>query len=187
MTGAEAPAPTEVPARLIPTAASAAHPRTHLGRFEGVSPEGIPGPSSGPPESWATTPAVRNVMRANKSRDTKPELAVRRDLHARGLRYRVSRRPLPGARHTADVVFGPARVAVFIDGCFWHGCPEHHHFPRSNPDYWRAKLERNQLRDRKVDSLLEEHGWLALRFWEHESPHAVADAIESVVRSRRTS
>src|SRR5690606_26089746 len=78
------------------------------------------------PESWATSPASRAVMRANKGRDTRPEMAVRSELHAMGLRYRVGVRPLEGLRRTADVVFSRERVAVFVDGCYWHGCPDHH-------------------------------------------------------------
>jgi DNA mismatch endonuclease (patch repair protein) len=124
-------------------------------------------------------------MQANRSRDTGPELALRRLLHAAGLRYRVAARPLKGVRRTADIVFGPARVAVFVDGCFWHRCPQHATDPQSNSDYWKPKLERNVERDRETDAILAEAGWLSLRVWEHESPEKAARRIAHVVLSRR--
>lgn len=120
-------------------------------------------------------------MQANRSRDTKPELLVRRLLHAAGLRYRVAAQPLTEHRFTADLVFRRARVAVFIDGCFWHGCPAHHRLPTTNGSYWKGKVEINQARDRRVEALLSESGWTVLRFWEHEDPDAVAHQIQSTV------
>jgi DNA mismatch endonuclease (patch repair protein) len=133
-----------------------------------------------------TSAAVRASMRSNRSRDTGPEMAVRRAVHAQGLRYRVSARPLPNVRMTADLVFVGPRVAVFIDGCFWHGGPEHHRLPQGNRDYWAAKVARNQERDRRADDALAEHGWLALRFWEHQPAAEVADAVAAAVRQRRS-
>ncbi len=124
-------------------------------------------------------------MLANKSRDTRPELLVRSLVHRRGLRYRISARPLPGLRRTADLVFRPARVAVFIDGCYWHGCPQHYKEPKTNSDYWREKIDRNRKRDQETDSLLAAEGWTVLRFWEHDDPETVAAAIEMSVRLRR--
>lgn len=124
-------------------------------------------------------------MQGNRSRDTKPELALRSILHARGLRYRVNFKPLAGHRHTADVVFTRARVAVFVDGCWWHQCPEHYAQPKSNTDYWLPKIERNVARDEKVDRLLAEAGWTVVRAWEHEDPVKVADQVERLVRERR--
>lgn len=139
-----------------------------------------------PPEgSWASSAAVRRNMQANKSRDTGPEKAVRRLLHAAGLRYRVSRQPLTGLRRTADIVFGPARVAVFIDGCYWHGCPDHYAPPKTNSGYWSPKIEGNRLRDRDTDSRLADAGWLVLRFWEHEDPAVCAGKIAKAVSTRR--
>ena len=127
-------------------------------------------------------------MRANRGRDTGPEMRVRRLLHGLGLRYRVDLAPLPGSRRRrADVVFTRARVAVFIDGCFWHGCPEHCRPPRTNADFWRSKLLRNQERDAETDALLVAEGWVVLRFWEHEDPAVVAGRIVDVVRERRPS
>src|SRR2546423_997898 len=94
--------------------------------------------------SWASSPAARKVMLGNRCRDTKPELAVRRLLHAAGLRYRVAVRPEPSLRRTADIVFTKQRIAVFIDGCFWHGCARHRPTPaKANSEYWRSKLTRN--------------------------------------------
>jgi len=120
-------------------------------------------------------------MVANRSKNTAPELAVRSILHARGLRYRIHIRPLPELRRSADIVFTRRKVAVFIDGCFWHGCPKHFVMPRANIDYWAPKFERNQRRDREVDERLRAAGWTVLRFWEHQTPTAVASAIERVI------
>ncbi|MGA4539043.1 very short patch repair endonuclease [Uniformispora flossi] len=130
--------------------------------------------SAAPPEwtapdgSWASSAANRRSMRGNRSRDTSPELALRKLVHAAGLRYRVAAKPLPGMRRTADLVFRPVRVAVFIDGCYWHGCPEHYVPPKTNPDYWRNKIARNIERDHDTDAKLVENGWTVLRFWEHQ-------------------
>src|SRR5436190_18704707 len=93
-------------------------------------------------ESFASSPEVRARMQALPSWDTKPELALRRALHALGLRYRVHRRPIPELRRQADLVFGPARVAVFIDSCFWHRCPTHYRPPKTNASWWEAKTRR---------------------------------------------
>lgn len=122
-------------------------------------------------------------MQGNRSKDTKPELALRSLLHARGLRYRVNHRIL-GTRHTADVVFTRGKVAVFVDGCWWLGCPEDYVRANSNTEYWHPKIERNVARDAKVDALLADAGWTVVRAWEHEDPGAVADRVEAVVRSR---
>lgn len=131
--------------------------------------------------SWASTEGSRNSMRSNRRRDTSPELAVRRRLHAAGLRYRVDFAPL-GGRRRADIVFTRQHVAEFIDGCYWHGCPDHATFPKRNSDYWLPKLARNVERDRETDQSLREAGWTVLRFWEHESPDDVARRIAVAVR-----
>lgn len=136
-----------------------------------------------PAESWASSPSVRKVMQANRGRDTSVEWAVRRIAHARGLRYRVDARPERDIRRTADMVFAGPRVAVFVDGCFWHGCAAHYRSPTMNVDYWTGKVMHNQARDQETNRLLEERGWTVLRFWEHEPPTEVADAIERVVRA----
>jgi DNA mismatch endonuclease (patch repair protein) len=127
-------------------------------------------------------PGVRRSMQSNRSSDTKPELALRSILHAKGLRYRVNHRPLPEVRHTADVVFTRARVAVFVDGCWWHRCPQHYTEPKSNTGYWVPKIERNVARDAKVDGLLAAAGWTVIRAWEHDDPAEVADRVEHAVR-----
>lgn len=126
---------------------------------------------------------ARRTMLANRRKDTSPELAVRRRLHAAGMRYRVDF-PADGTdrRRRADIVFTRARVAVFIDGCFWHGCPEHFIAPKRNADYWGPKIERNMERDRTSTARLREAGWQVLRFWEHENPEDVAARIVEAVR-----
>lgn len=124
-------------------------------------------------------------MQAIRSRDTKPERLIRRLVHANGLRYRVATRPLPDLRRTADLVFRPAKVAVFIDGCYWHGCPEHYVSPRTNPGYWSDKVARNMARDRDTDRRLQEAGWLVMRFWEHQDSDTCALTIVKTVHDRR--
>ncbi|MDN4476932.1 very short patch repair endonuclease [Demequina sp. SYSU T00192] len=124
-------------------------------------------------------------MKGNKKRDTKPELAVRRLVHASGLRYRVAATPIKGVRRTADLLFRPTKVAVFVDGCFWHSCPVHGTSPQANSEYWLPKLERNRERDIETTGTLEDAGWLVLRFWEHEDPAEVAATIITTVRERR--
>lgn len=105
---------------------------------------------------------------------TGPELALRRELHRRGMRFTVNRRDLPG---TPDVVFSRVRLAVFVDGCFWHGCPEHGVLPKNNRDWWRAKLDGNRARDVAKDRQLEEQGWCALHLWEHVPVGEMADLV----------
>ena len=137
-----------------------------------------------PEPSWATSDATRRSMQGNRGRDTGPELAVRSAVHSRGLRYRVNTRPLPELRRTADLVFSRPRVAVFVDGCWWHGCEEHYSAPRANSDYWNRKVESNRRRDADTNSRLQEAGWIVLRFWEHDDPEQVATQVEEVVRPR---
>lgn len=132
--------------------------------------------------SWATSPATRRAMQANRRRDTAPEMAIRRLVHASGLRYRVDARPLPTARYTADMIFTRVRVAVFIDGCWWHGCAEHYRSPASNITYWAGKVTRNRERDRLANEALIAAGWTVVRIWEHEAPEPAARRIEAAVR-----
>ncbi len=138
-----------------------------------------------PAGTWASSAARRRNMQAIRSRDTVPELALRSLVHAAGLRYRVAAKPLPGMRRTADLLFRPTRVAVFVDGCFWHGCPEHFVPPKTNPEYWREKIGRNVQRDRDTDTRLAEAGWLVLRFWEHQPVPQCAAEVVAAVRDRR--
>jgi DNA mismatch endonuclease (patch repair protein) len=137
----------------------------------------------GPGDSWASSPAVRAVMQGNKGRDTRPELAVRSAAHALGLRYRVGVSPLPGMRRTADLVFPRAKVAVFVDGCFWHGCPEHHRPASRNAEFWMTKIEGNRVRDADTDARLKLAGWQVIRIWEHEPPAEAAGKISAAVRT----
>lgn len=134
----------------------------------------------------ASSDEVRRRMSLTPRRDTGPELAVRRALHRLGLRYRVDA-PVPGVgvRRRADLIFGPARVAVFIDGCFWHACPDHLRPASVNGQWWAEKLANTAARDRDTDERIRCAGWLALRFWEHEDPELVAGRIATEVRRRR--
>lgn len=137
-------------------------------------------------ESWASSPGVRQRMQRQQTRDTSAELAVRRILHRMGLRYRVDAAPLRYLRRRADLVFGPSKVAVFIDGCFWHGCPDHgSRATTANPGYWNDKISRNRARDADTDAVLAAAGWSVVRAWEHEDPAAVADTIFAEVSARR--
>lgn len=126
-------------------------------------------------------------MQGNKRRDTRPELLLRQEIHARGLRFRVEHgirvddmRPIQ-----ADVVFTRWRVVVFVDGCFWHGCPEHGTRPRSNAHYWSSKIASNQARDRRQTAALEHAGWRVVRVWEHEAVAEAADRVVAALALRR--
>lgn len=131
------------------------------------------------------SPAVSARMSRQVSKDTAAELAVRRLLHAAGLRYRVEF-PVPGmARRRIDVAFTSVKVAVLIDGCFWHGCPQHATQPKSNAEWWRQKLDRNMARDTETTEHLVAAGWEVLRFWEHESAEDVALRVAAAVTRRR--
>lgn len=126
-------------------------------------------------------------MRANRRRDTAPELALRRAVHALGLRYLVDRAPLAAQRRRrADLVFTRVRVAVFLDGCFWHGCPQHHTVAKTNAAFWADKVTENRRRDDEFDAVLADSGWLSIRIWEHEDPAAAAHRIREAVTSRLT-
>lgn len=113
---------------------------------------------------------------------TKPEMLIRRELHRRGLRFRVNHPSLPGR---PDIAFPAARVAVFVDGCFWHACPDHGVFPKNNREWWREKLDRNVARDREKDRKLSELGWTVVHVWEHENPVAASNLIEQLWKTRR--
>ena len=123
-------------------------------------------------------------MQSNRGRDTSPELAVRRILHSRGLRYRVNYRPESELRRTGDIVFTKRKIAVFIDGCFWHGCPEHYQRPASNQEYWDAKVAANRERDASTTELLANRGWTVLRCWEHCSSADIATKIVTLIGQR---
>lgn len=129
----------------------------------------------------ASSDAVRRRLQRQARRDTAPEVRLRRALFALGLRYRTHFRVLPTSRRTADIAFTRARVAVDVRGCFWHGCPEHGHFPRSNSDWWRAKLERNRARDVGTEMELRALGWRVLVVWEHEPVWEAAVRVQAIV------
>lgn len=139
------------------------------------------------PDQFASTPVVRRRMQAIRSTDTQPELRLRRSLHACGLRYRIHVRPLSGLNRKADIVFTRARVAVFCDGCFWHGCPEHGRRRHEvNSWYWPEKIARNIDRDQDTNKKLTEAGWTVIRVWEHEDVESATERIVTVVRDQGT-
>ena len=123
-------------------------------------------------------------MQGNRRRDTRPEMQVRRAVHALGLRYRVDARPLANLNRRADLVFIRAKVAVFVDGCYWHGCPAHGTTAKTNSAYWGPKIQRNRERDAETNRLLRAAGWVVLRVWEHEDTDDVAALIMETVRAR---
>nr|WP_255362008.1 very short patch repair endonuclease [Mycobacterium sp. 1081908.1] len=127
---------------------------------------------------------MRSVMRANPRRDTRPERHLRSLLHAMGLRYRVDAAPLARIRRRADLLFPRARIAVFVDGCFWHGCPQHYRPARTNAEFWDAKLVENRTRDRETDQMLSDGGWRVIRVWEHEDMAEAAAHIRRELRAR---
>lgn len=125
-------------------------------------------------------------MRSTRKRDTAAEVAVRRLLHRQGLRYRIDREVVAGTRRRADILFVTAKVAVFVDGCFWHSCPKHRTRPKANAAWWAAKLAQNRRRDAETNRRLLKAGWRVERIWEHETPSAAADRIVKIVRYRQS-
>lgn len=130
-----------------------------------------------------TDDGTRLRMSRQRSRDTDPERVLRSRLHRMGLRFRVHRRPVAGVRREADLVFAGPRVAVFVDGCFWHRCPDHGTSPKNNGPWWEAKLAANAARDADTDRRLAEAGWQVVRVWEHEAVEAAAARVAEVVRA----
>ena len=130
-----------------------------------------------------TSPAVTAAMRGNRRADTKPELALRSALHALGFRFRKDYQlhTSAGSKVKADVVFTRDLVAVFVDGCFWHGCPKHGNTPKANTSYWGPKLERNRQRDQRVTQELRADGWSVIRIWEHED---LGEALKRVAEAK---
>jgi len=133
----------------------------------------------------ATTPRTRARMRAQRQRDTRPELAIRKELHRRGYRYRLAKPAIRGLRSQPDFIFPREKIAVFVNGCFWHVCPEHATWPTNNAAWWRAKLEGNVARDRRIDATLRDHGWVPLRLWEHETVDAACGTVIAALEARR--
>jgi DNA mismatch endonuclease (patch repair protein) len=120
-----------------------------------------------------------------RQKGTDAEIALRRELYRRGMRYRVDYEVLKKPRRVADVAFPGLMIAIFVDGCFWHGCPVHATWPKQNAEFWRQKIETNRLRDADTNSRLLDVGWTVLRFWEHQSPTQAADAIAQTVAMAR--
>lgn len=129
--------------------------------------------------------ALSRKMSSLARRDTAPEIALRRALFGRGLRYRVQLAMPGNRRRRIDIAFTRAKIAVFVDGCFWHGCPEHGTRPMTNREWWDWKIQRNRDRDTDTNHLLVEQGWRVIRVWEHEDPREAAAAIAFAVRDRR--
>lgn len=129
----------------------------------------------------ASSEAVARRMSRQMSKDTLPEVLVRRALHRRGRRFRIHYRPEVSLRRTPDIVFTRAHVVVFVDGCFWHACPEHGTSPKSNGAWWAAKLVGNEARDRDTDERYRALGWTVVRVWEHMNPEDAADLIEKML------
>jgi DNA mismatch endonuclease (patch repair protein) len=119
-----------------------------------------------------------------KRRDTEPEVAIRSRLHGLGYRFRVDAPILPDLRRRGDIVLRTLRAVVFVDGCFWHRCPEHATFPKANADWWRAKLAANVKRDRDTDARLRSLGWLSIRVWEHEDASSAERRISRMLAAR---
>jgi DNA mismatch endonuclease (patch repair protein) len=136
------------------------------------------------PPKASSDDALRR-MKSTRQRDTAAELAIRRELHRAGLRFRVDRSVLPGIRRRADIVFPSTKVVVFVDGCFWHCCPVHRTFPRANASWWAAKLDANRRRDADTNRQLKKAGWLVARIWEHEAPEHAAARVVKLVDARR--
>ena len=130
------------------------------------------------PLSAAVSAQMQRMPRAS----TGPEILIRRELHRRGLRFRINYARLPGR---PDIAFTNARLAVFVDGCFWHACPDHGVLPKNNREWWRSKLRGNVARDHEKDSQLDSMGWVAVHVWEHEDPIEAANTIEHLWRSQR--
>jgi DNA mismatch endonuclease (patch repair protein) len=143
-------------------------------------------PGSPPPEPHRVRPGamLSSRMSTLARRDTAPEVALRRELHRRGLRYRVHAKVPGNNRRTIDIAFSRVKLAVYVDGCFWHGCAEHGTQPRTNNQWWKWKIDRNRTRDADTNRALTEVGWAVVRVWEHEDVKIAADRVEAIWRDR---
>jgi DNA mismatch endonuclease (patch repair protein) len=163
-------------------AVSALNDPRHDPRSKTAQPRSSPDPSTLQRPS-ASSDHIRRRMEQQRRRDTGPELALRKAVWRLGLRYRVDISPIPGRRR-ADLVFTRAKVAVYVDGCFWHMCPAHSSIPKANRDWWIAKLNANFARDRAADACLREAGWTVVRIWEHEDAEFARLRIAESVSGR---
>lgn len=132
-----------------------------------------------------SSPETSRRMAKVRQRDTAAEITLRRELYRNGLRYRVNYEILKKPRRVADVAFPGLKIALFVDGCFWHGCPEHATWPKQNAEFWSQKIRANRLRDADTNSRLLDIGWTVLRFWEHESPIKVTETVVQTVAEAR--
>lgn len=136
------------------------------------------------PPPAAGSPLIRAKMQAQRARNTKPEIQLRRELHARGVRFRLDGK-LPGLRRrSADIVWSGRRLAVFVDGCFWHGCPDHFVLPKTHSDWWHQKIQRNKARDLETTLALTSAGWTVIRIWEHLRTDLAADVVQAVIQDQ---
>ena len=132
-----------------------------------------------------TSPETSRRMAKVRQKGTAAEVALRRELFRRGLRYRVAFTVLSRPRRVADIAFPRLKIAIFVDGCFWHGCPEHGTWPKSNASFWRQKIEANRSRDADTEHHLHGIGWKVIRVWEHEDPNEAAARIAELVNTRK--
>lgn len=138
------------------------------------------------PRVQPSSPEVSRRMAKVRQKGTGAEIALRRELYQRGLRYRVDFEVMKKPRRVADIVFPRLMIAIFVDGCFWHGCPEHATWPKQNAEFWRKKIETNRARDTDTNERLRNIGWTVLRFWEHELPPGAADIVVQAVAMGRS-
>lgn len=124
-------------------------------------------------------------MKAAKPRDTAPEKALRSALHRKGLRFRIDEKPIGSLNRKADIVFRSAKVAIFVDGCFWHGCPVHGTLAKANAEFWSQKIRQNRERDTDTTKCLKAAGWKVIRVWEHEDPEKASQKIHDIVVERK--
>jgi DNA mismatch endonuclease (patch repair protein) len=138
-----------------------------------------------PVRTFSPDKALSRRMSVYPRRETRPEVALRSALHRRGLRFRVHY-PVPGSpRRKIDVAFPGAKIAVFVDGCFWHACPEHAVMPKANSEWWAWKLHGNTSRDAETTEMLEQAGWQVIRLWEHQTPEDGAAQVVSMLAHSR--
>lgn len=133
------------------------------------------------PRLVPSSPDASRRMAKVRQKETGAELALRQEMYRIGLRYRVDYEVLRKPRRVADVAFPGRKIAVFVDGCFWHGCPEHATWPKQNAEFWREKIEANRRRDADTNERLRSLGWMVLRFWSHESPNEAARIVAHMV------
>ena len=133
----------------------------------------------------ASSPRVRHLMKSVRQTGTKPENHIHEELLRRGLQLQTSTRPISEIRLTADFVFPSEKLSVFIDGCFWHGCPDHFKLPLTNRDWWEEKVSETVRRDRRQTAKLNDAGWSVVRIWEHETPSAAVDKIIAALSPRQ--